>query len=47
MNKNQTIGEYLAPQVKVMEVMLRQTVLTSSPAYVSNPFGDDNDEEEW
>ena len=45
MNKNHAIGEYLAPQVKVVEIQLRQTVLNGSPTMVNNPFG--GEEEDW
>ena len=32
MNKNQTSGEYLAPNVKVVEVKVQQQILQVSPA---------------
>ena len=44
-NKNQTIGEYLAPEVKVVEMRARQHMLSGSPTNVSNPFG--GEEEDW
>ena len=47
MNKNQTSGEYLAPQVKVMEVKSRQMLCISTDMSVNgNPFSS-NDEDEW
>ena len=32
MNKNQTSGEYLAPNVKVVEMKVQQHILQASPA---------------
>ena len=47
MDKKQFIGEYLAPQVKVMEVKSRQVLCTSTDMDVEgNPFSG-NDEWEW
>ena len=47
MNKNQTSGEYLAPNVKVMEVKSRQVLCTSTDLGVNgNPF-ENNTENEW
>ena len=47
MNKNQTNGQYLAPQVKVMEVKSRQVLCTSTDLGVNgNPF-ENNTENEW
>ena len=45
MKKNQTKGEYLAPQVKVVQMQARQQMLSVSPANVSDPWG--GDEENW
>ena len=47
MNKNLTIGEYLAPEVKVVNVMPRKIVCTSTQTQsISNPF-EDNEETDW
>ena len=46
MEKKQISGEYLAPEVKVVGMQTRQTVLTGSPTNVSNPFGGGS-EQEW
>ena len=47
MEKKQLSGEYLAPNVKVMEVKSRQVLCTSTVMDVNgNPFSG-NDETEW
>ena len=46
MKQNSFSGQYLAPEVKVMEVQLRQSVLTGSPSNVNNPFNGGS-EQEW
>ena len=33
MNKNQTSGEYLAPNIKVMEMKVQRQILEASPSY--------------
>ena len=45
MEKKELNGEYLAPQVKVVQMQARQQMLSVSPANVSDPWG--GDEENW
>ena len=47
MEKKELSGEYLAPNVKVMEVKSRQVLCISTDMSVNgNPFSS-NDEDEW
>ena len=45
MEKKEFCGEYLAPQVKVVQMQARQQMLSGSPTNVNNPFG--GSEQDW
>ena len=44
--KKENIGEYLAPEIEVIQMQIRQTVLTGSPTNVNDPWTWGGDEED-
>ena len=39
--KKELRGDYLAPEIEVIQMQIRQTVLTGSPTNVNDPWGGD------